>query len=276
MRQRPATSSLPSALHVLAIFLTAGLILWVDVPPIRLALSILLGLLLVGGLEAVHQATHGNLFGHQWANQWIGTTIAMVLLLNFVRYRAFHAYHHAHTATRNDPERDLYLDPNARSLRSLILAPLGFIAFARTVQQSHYVAIRLRMAAEHNSYLLGLFIVAVCVLTVFFPIEMVFVYWGPLALFSWFDFLLNQAEHFGMTELPAGADPAQVTNNLLLPRPLAILFLYRNLHRVHHIAPKTLWHRTEAVFRTQDDPGMSFWPFFKRYMAEGPRLWGVR
>lgn len=276
MKKPAATSSLPSAIHVLATVFTAGAILWVDTPAIRLALCVLLGLLLVGGLEAVHQATHGNLFGKQWANQWIGTTIAMLLLLNFVRYRAFHAYHHAHTATRNDPERDLYLDPNARSMRSLIFAPLSFLGFARTVQRSRYVAARLQVSATYNSYLLGLFVVAVCALTAFFPMDMLLVYWGPLALFSWFDFLLNQAEHFGMTELPAGADRAQATNNLLLPRPLAILFLYRNLHRVHHIAPKTLWHRTESVFRTQDDPGMPFWPFFKRYMTEGPRLWGVR
>lgn len=276
MSQSSANSSLPSTIHVIVMALTAGLILWIDALPVRLALSVFLGLLLVGGLEAVHQATHGNLFGQQWANKWVGTSIALLLLLNFVRYRAFHAYHHAHTATRNDPERDLYLDGDARSLRSLILAPIGFLGFARTVQRSRYVAARLRVSAVHNSLLLGMFIIAMCSLTVFFPVDMVLVYWGPLALFAWLDYLLNQAEHYGMSELPAGADPAQATNNLLLPQPLAILFLYRNLHRVHHIAPKTLWHRTEAVFRTQGDPGMPFWPFFKRYMAEGPRLWGVR
>lgn len=103
-----------------------------------------LGLLLVGALEAVHQATHGNLFGQQWANRWIGTSVALLLLLNFVRYRAFHAYHHAYAGTSSDPERALYLDANARSFRSLLLAPVGFLFFARTVQRSRYVAARLR------------------------------------------------------------------------------------------------------------------------------------
>lgn len=42
------------------------------------------------------------------------------------------------------PERALYLDANARSFRSLLLAPVGFLFFARTVQRSRYVAARLR------------------------------------------------------------------------------------------------------------------------------------
>ena len=73
-----------------------------------------------------------------------------------------------------------------------------------------------------------------------------------------------------------GSDPAQATNNLRLPKPLAILFLYRNLHRVHHLAPKTLWYQTEKAYIKQGDPGLPFRPFLRRYLAEGPRLWGVR
>lgn len=53
----------------------------------------------------------------------------------------------------------------------------------------------------HNSLLLGMFVVAICCLTVLFPMDMLMLYWGPLALFSWFDYLLNQAEHYGMREI---------------------------------------------------------------------------
>lgn len=276
MSKSTQNSNLPSSLFVLAVGATGSLILWFDDLTIRCVLSVTMGLLLVGGLEAVHQATHGNLFSAQLVNKYIGTVIALFLLLNFVRYRAFHANHHAHTATRSDPERMLYLNTDNSSLQALTLAPLGYVGFVRAVNASNYVSARLQVSAIYNSVLLAVFIGVIFILTALVPLTMFFVYWGPLALFTWFDFLLNQAEHYGMSEIKQGDDVALITNNLILPKPLAILFLYRNLHQVHHIAPKTPWHITEATFKEQGDRGIPFGLFFKRYMTEGPRLWGVR
>lgn len=276
MKKAATSANLPSAVFVLAILFNAVAICWVDNLIFKILLSVSLSLLLVGALEAVHQATHNNLFSAQWANRWIGTLLALILLLNFVRYRAFHAYHHAHTATHNDPERVLYLDADARSLRSLLLAPIFFLSFALTIEKSKYVASRLRRSASINTLLLLAFIVGVIILTALMPQTMLFLYWVPLAFFAWFDFLLNQAEHYGMKEIQTGENLRQVTNNLLLPKPLALLFLYRNLHQVHHIEPRTLWHRSEVVYWEQGNEGITFWSFFRRYLAEGPRLWGVR
>ena len=271
-----ATSNLPSTLFLLVLIVNFVAIYHVKDQTAQYILLFTLGMLLVGALEAVHQATHNNLFSMAWINQIIGTLLGLVLLLNFVRYKAFHANHHAHAATYLDPERVLYESNDTGSLVALLFAPLFYLGFALTIQRSDYVAKKRKGAASFNTALLLVFIVFVLALTVYIPETMLFMYWLPLALYAWLDFLLNQAEHYGMRELMPGEDPGKATNNLLLPKLLSVAFLYRNLHRVHHLEPRTPWHMTERVYIEQGEPGISFYTFFRRYLSEGPRLWGVR
>ncbi len=276
MKPRGISVDLASSLFVLALVGVATAIVHVSSIAVAASLSVLLGLLLVGALEAVHQATHNSLFSSRAANRWVGTALAMVLLINFVRYRAFHANHHAHTATPNDPERVLYEGEGQGPWLAWLLAPVFYLGFALAIERSPYVAMRLRGQARLNRILLLLFAAALIGLTVWQPRTLGLLYWLPLACFGWFDYLLNQAEHYGMRELAPGEDPADVTNNLLLPAPLSWLFLHRNLHRVHHVQPRTPWHLTARAYRAQGAPGLRFGDFFSRFFAEGPRRWGVR
>lgn len=276
MRTQGISVDLASMLFVLSLVSVVVTIVLVPFSAVAVGLSVLLGLLLVGALEAVHQATHNSLFSSRVANRWVGTMLAMLLLINFVRYRAFHANHHAHTATPNDPERVLYEGEGQVPLLAWAMAPVFYLGFALTIERSSYVAMRLRGQARFNRILLILFAIALIALTVWQPLTLGLLYWLPLACFGWFDYLLNQAEHYGMRELKPGEDPAEVTNNLLLPAFLSWLFLHRNLHRVHHIQPRTPWHLTVRAYRDQGQLGMRFSDFFSRFLVEGPRLWGVR
>lgn len=276
MNAKPAFSNVPSLLFVLALAGNAAWLGWPAPVAWKLPFVVVQGLLLVGALEAVHQATHENLFSARLANKWVGTALGLVLLLNFVRYRFFHAHHHAHTATARDPEKALYQAGGGNGLLAWLTAPWGYLQFAAVVLRSRYVGPRMQRAAAINSALLGAFVLAALALTLWQPVPMLLAYWLPLALYAWFDHLLNQAEHYGMQELPDGADASGSTNDLLLPQTLGLIFLYRNFHRVHHLRPKTPWYRSAHEYRQLDHAGLSWAEFFRNYMRHGTRLWGVR
>ncbi len=259
--------------------LAANSVLIVMVPcplALRLMLAVIQGLLFVGVLEAVHQATHENLFRQRWANKWVGTVLASLLMLHFVHYRFFHAYHHAHTATSQDPERALYQGSTARAATAWLLAPWSYLQFSLTVTRDQHVSERYSAACQTNAMILFAFVATVVGLTAIWSQESILAYWLPLALFAWFDYPLNQAEHYGMTEIPEGASPAAVTNDLILPSFFCWMFLFRNYHRVHHLAPKTPWHDAREVFFQGLGPQLSFGEFLAQYFKRGPRLWGVR
>lgn len=276
MSRRAVSTNFASAVFVGGIVAAGIGVVMVQHDVTRILLSVLLALMMVGALEAVHQATHNNLFSKKWANKWVGTALAAILLINFVRYRAFHANHHGYTATKDDPERVLYLGPSHGAIVSWVLAPVFYLQFVQAIERSVYVAKHHVGSAHRNRILIIAFIGFVLVLSAWQPITMALLYWLPLGLFAWFDYLLNQAEHYGMKEIRLGDDPGEETNNLLLPTPLAWIFLYRNLHRVHHLEPRTPWHLTGRVYRQQGRPGLPFVVFMKRYLSEGPRLWGLR
>jgi fatty acid desaturase len=276
MQNLKLKSNIPSLFFVMLLMVCAVLVVYFDNVYQKLIFSLLLGMLLVGALEAVHQATHDNLFKFRGINSLVGTVLANILLLNFIRYRYFHAYHHAYAGTSKDPERSLYLNGGGNGLLALILAPFFYLGFAVTVLRSNSEKDNLHNKARFYTLMLVCFVAGVVGLTVWQPYEMLFVYWLPLVLFAWFDFLLNQAEHYGAPEISEDDDAGQVSNDLLLPKPLAIMFLYRNFHRVHHLVPQTAWYLSAEGYRQQDSKGLRFKDFLRRYFSEGPRLWGVR
>ncbi|MCW5257156.1 hypothetical protein D5038_12575 [Verminephrobacter aporrectodeae subsp. tuberculatae] len=244
--------------------------------PFRLVLASIQGLLLVGVLEAVHQATHENLFRQRWANKIIGTILASILLLHFIHFRFFHAYHHAHTATAQDPERVLYRDSTGSAVGSWLLAPWSYLQFSLAVGRDDHVSARQTTARRTNTAVLLVFVTTIVGLTAVWPEKVVLAYWLPLALFAWIDYPLNQAEHYGMTEIPEGASPKSVTNDLILPSLFCWMFLFRNYHRVHHLAPRTPWHEAREAILQGSDQQFRFGEFLAQYFRKGPRLWDVR
>jgi fatty acid desaturase len=261
------------------VVLTTNSVLIVMAPwplPFRLVQALIQGLLLVGVLEAVHQATHENLFRQRWANKWVGTALASLLMLHFVHYRFFHAYHHAHTATSNDPERALYQGSTVGAATAWLLAPWSYLQFSLTVMRDRHVSERHAAACRTNTVILLTFVATVVGLTAIWSEDVMLTYWLPLVLFAWFDYPLNQAEHYGMTVIPEGASPAAVTNDLILPTLFCWMFLFRNYHRVHHLAPRTPWHNARKIFLQGSGPQFNFDEFLAQYFKKGPRFWGER
>lgn len=271
-----AKKNVLGTLYLLVLVINSGFIAYTEEIYIKTLFSVMQGWLLIGVLEAVHQCTHQNFFTSRRANKIIGMFLGMGILIHFVRYRFFHAHHHAYTATPKDPERSLYLGGAKYGLFAFVLAPYSYFYFVYVVFASRYVA-HSHVKSEHLNTVLYIAILAVLLAgSVWKPMLFLFHYWLPLSIFSWLDYLFNQAEHYGSTEITEASDSSYTTNDLLLPRFISALILFRNFHRVHHLSPTTPWFRMPSEYRANGFSGMPFRYFLRKYFRDGPRRWGMR
>lgn len=251
---------------------------------VDLGLSLVLGLLMVGGLEFLHQCTHNNAFASHRANRLWGRFFAVLLFMNFDSYKKFHIDHHKFTCRAKDPERALY-EGGVGAWMALLTAPLGYLQFAAAVGRYGGV---LRRSGKPDWWIsegvrLGYISCFIAVL-LWRPGLAIHAQLIPFLVFAWVDHLFNQAEHFGCdTGMADGVclAPGDVSNDLLLPRWLGMMFLFRNLHRVHHLAPMTKWYQAPQVFASlpasaDQSRTLTFRRFLRRYFTEGARVWGVR
>ncbi|HEV8388596.1 MAG TPA: fatty acid desaturase, partial [Dongiaceae bacterium] len=212
---------------------------------------------LQSGLQ--HEAVHGYPTRWGWLNYLIAAP-ALWLWLPYGLYRRIHLKHHVDenlTDPTLDPESN-YLTPEAwlamspihRALREVMMGLLGrmvvgpFYAAAGSLQQ---LARALRGCdpavlvhwALHGIVLAGLiwWIVGVCDI----PLG------AYLLLFVWPGTALIQMR--GYAEHRAAPDVPARTATIEAGPVLSFLFLYNNLHALHHAEPILAWHRRTRRYR---------------------------
>lgn len=91
--------------HVLLLFLTGSLVLWVANPALKILAMTLHGIALVSLFALEHETIHGTAFRTPWLNIIISEVCGFLLLLPPRHFRFFHFAHHRHTQDpANDPE----------------------------------------------------------------------------------------------------------------------------------------------------------------------------
>ncbi|MGF6851257.1 fatty acid desaturase family protein [Paraburkholderia sp. CI3] len=268
---------LPSGLFLLGVAANTALIACTAHEWLRALLALPQALLLAGCQEAKHLCVHGSFLTRRRANDLVGTVCAALFGVNFVAYRYFHFQHHRFTCTEADPEGRLY----ALSWRTRwvwLLAPVEVPWVAFHINRTAWSLVPAVRRPARRAALGGMLAIAsllgLCAWRA--PQAVLWAYAIPLALHSWFDFLLTQAEHHGVAVLPSSCrrDPGAVTHDVVLPFGLGWLNLHRSLHRVHHRYPSLRWF--EAPARLRDDPTaspISYGTFVRDWLAAGPRLW---
>lgn len=267
----------PSALFVLALLINSILIAvfassWFIAP-----LTLLQALLLTGCQEAKHLCAHGTFVGNRRLSDAIGTASAALVGQNFFAFRYFHLAHHRAPCTEADPEGPLY----ALSWRTRwiwLLAPVEIPWVAWHLNRIGWSMVPRAKRIGRNAALvwLAMFAMLIAIGLHRAPRTIAFVYLIPLALSAWFDFILTQAEHYGVTIAPASCRRAQgaIANDIVLPLGLGWMLLHRPLHRAHHCEPALRWF--EVPRRLKTDPTASpigYLPFARRWLTDGPRLW---
>lgn len=273
-------ADVPSVLFLAGVVANTSLIAWADTPWLLVLLTLPQALLLGGCQEAKHVCVHGTFLRHRGLNDAVGTVCAALFGVNFVAYRALHYQHHRATCTEADPEGGLY----ALSWRTRwiwLLAPIELPWVAFHINRLGWPMVppgQRRQRAAALAWMV-MFAVLVGIAARHAPQTVLFGYAVPLALFSWFDFVLTQAEHYQVDIVPAvptaaARPPGPLTLDIVLPLGLGWLTLHRPLHRVHHCHPGLRWY--EAPRRLRADPTatpMPYAAFVRRWLAAGPRLW---
>jgi len=206
-----------------------------------------------------HEAVHGYPTRWSWLNYLIAAP-ALSLWLPYGLYRAIHLKHHVDenlTDPKLDPESN-YLTPEAwlamspiqRALREVMMSLLGrmvvgpFHAAARSLKQL-VQALRsgdravLTHWALHGIVLAGLiwWIVGVC--DVPLGAYLLLFVWPGMALVE----MRSYAEH------RAAPDVAARTATIEAGPVTSFLFLYNNLHALHHAEPTLPWYRRPGRYR---------------------------
>jgi fatty acid desaturase len=242
--------------------------------------SVFLGLLYVGGLEFLHQCVHGNAVSSRFFNKVCGRFYASLMFMNFDAYRAFHIDHHKYVCKAKDPERALYGASNSSPVMSFFLAPIGHLHFARAVN-SYGAKVGNRRRDWVISEVCRFFVLfLLLVLFVYKPFVVLVAHVVPIAVYSWVDYLFNQAEHYGCeVESDQGVcrAPQKVSNDVIVPDFIGCLFLFRNYHRVHHVYPATKWYDAPKVYARihcdGDERVIRFFDLLKIYLSSGVRRW---
>lgn len=248
---------------------------WMVLPFILIQAGFFIGL-----LELMHQSVHRNFVMNRKLNEVLGVFASSLIGFNLISYRYFHLEHHRHTCDELDPEGILYAHSPATRWSALI-TPLAhiWVAFSINKLSSKYVP-----KSKHQEWRrcgaislaiwssLGLFAAIA-------PEQFLLVYLIPFCLFAYIDSFFSQAEHYETTYRQSGEkiDVSSVSYDIKLPTWISHLVLSRNLHRIHHVWPRTRWFeapaRLELLDRLQQGRTLTFPAFIKKWMQGGPRLW---
>lgn len=270
-------AELPSAAFILAVATNTVLICRTTAVWPLVVLIVLQAILMVGCQEAKHLCVHGTFFRNRRLNDAIGIACAALFGVNFLAYRYFHFAHHRATCTEADPEGRLY-SLSWRTRWIWLLAPVELPWVAWHIGRTAWPMVPANKRWQRRLALVwmvafGLLIVAGALAA---PVALACAYVIPLALFSWFDFILTQAEHYGVAVAPVsdGRDPHTVSHDIVLPLGLGWLTLHRALHGVHHGNPALRWFEApRALKQSTTATPLSYGGFARRWFANGPRLW---
>ena len=281
MPPRPSPSDVPSLVYLAAFAANSLAIVCASSSPFVVPLVLLQGLFFVGALEMTHQCVHhAFLVSSRRSNEFVGHLAASLIGFNLVAYRYFHLSHHRHVCDTDDPEGALYQD-SPRTRWFALVAPIAHVYVAIGINRTAARYVPPQRRAAWRIARLGTWgvLLALAVWASLSPRTFLLAYLIPLALFAWFDFPFSQAEHYGaqIVSPDAARDVSLASLDVATPVLFSALMLHRNLHRVHHVWPRTRWFEAPERMKELDvvQPGrvLTLGAFARTWWDGGPRLW---
>ncbi len=249
-----------------------------------LVLLPLQGLVLIFLFAPLHEAVHGTAFASAWKNRWIGWLCGLPLLLPPNYFRAFHLAHHAHT---QDPERDPELataKPTTWGQALLYHSGLpywraqilGLVQAARGKLQANFITSRSVPVIRREARIVLLVYALLLLGSLLLQTTVLLWLWVLPALVG--QPLLRAyllAEHW---DCPLVSDMRRNTRTTLTNAPVRFLAWNMPYHAEHHAYPSVPFHALPALHRriapelTVVAPGyLSVQRAFWRKIAKGDR-----
>jgi len=264
-----------------AVWLAAGFWLWPVFPVVALVIMAVMGAL---HSSLVHECLHGHPTRHRLVNEAL-VALPLTWLHAYRRYRATHLAHH-NDASLTDPLDDpesfyaarwryrrmptglrLVLRANNSLVGRLVLGPwlAGFAFIVGDLRLLRANAPGVRLAWALHIPALGLVLALVMAMGIPLWLYLLAVCWPAMALIS----LRTFAEH-QWHETPEG-------RTIIVERsPMAWLFLFNNLHIVHHKVPGAAWYDLPRLYAERREywQALNHGYVFPNYWALW-RRWGV-
>ncbi len=241
--------------HLLLLALSS-LLLWSSIGTWWLLLTLpLQGVVLIFLFAPLHEAIHGTAFATPWMNRWLGWFCGLLLVLPPNYFRAFHLAHHAHT---QDPEKDPeLLAPKPATWREALLyhsgipywraQVVGLVQAARGRLEAGFITSRAAPVIRREAR------IVLCVYAALLAASLLLA--SPLLLWLWvLPALIGQpvlrayllAEHWDCPLVP----DMRANTRTTLTGPL-VRFLAWNMpyHAEHHAYPSVPFHALPALHR---------------------------
>jgi len=234
-----------------------ALALWV-LWPVAPVLSVLVAVVAVGFHSSLtHEALHGHPFRTAWVNELL-VSLTLPLTVPYRRFRDTHLAHHSDpslTDPYDDPESN-YLDPAVWAAmpgwkQALLRANntlLGRVVLGTWIGQVFFIQDDWRLIRSGDRKVRVAWalhvpsVIAVVGLVILSPMPL-WAYglavWGGLGLIKIRTFLEHRAHEKNRARTAIVEDAG----------PLAWLFLFNNLHVVHHMHPNVPWYRLPELYR---------------------------
>ena len=259
-------------------FLTALLMIRYPSWLVRLPGYVVIGILLHGMANFMHEGIHNTLFKDKRWNRWFGFVMGAPVLFSVTTYGVNHLLHHRYNRTERDPDefKNVTQDPRLLSIFYYVWIVLGMVFYALRLPYSvkaHGSSRQRTQAAVENGLLLivlgsGLY----SAWRFGWLPELIHVWLIPLAVAALLSNVRGWAEH----TLTVPGHPLTETRTVVSSRLFSFLNINLNYHLEHHLFPGVPWYNLPKVHRILIEDyrsaGASIYRSYPRFLYDAFRL----
>lgn len=218
---------------------------------LRMVGYVVMGMIIHGLGNFMHEGIHGNLFRDRRWDRWFGFLAGAPTLFPITAYGTNHLLHHKHTRTEKDPD-EIGNITQSRTLRSLIFYAWFFVGTIIYSFRVPYVVHtrgtrhqRVAVVTERTLIMVLLFGLLASAWAFGF-LDVVFHCWViPLVLASGFANIRVWAEH----QMTVPDHPLKQTRTVTSSAFYSFFNINLNYHLEHHLFPGVPWYNLPKVHR---------------------------
>ena len=212
---------------------------------------VVMGVVLHGIGNFMHEGIHGNLFRDRRWDRWYGFLCGAPTLFSVTAYRVNHLLHHKHTRTEQDPDEMLNITPRKWLLSAFFYYWFVFGAFVYSFHVTH-VAKACGTRKERTQVVRELTLITLAVVGLLgaagwlgFLDVMIHCWIIPLLVAACLANVRGWAEH----QLTQGDHPLRQTRSVTSNPVYSFLNIHLNYHLEHHLFPGVPWYNLPKVHR---------------------------
>jgi fatty acid desaturase len=225
--------------------------MWATHWSLQVVAYVLMGMVIHGIGNFMHEGIHGNMFRSKHWNRWVGFLAGLPTFLAVSAFGTDHLLHHKYTRSEEDPDELLHMSEN-RTMQTLWFYAWFFLGTFIFGIRLPYVMFKRATRAEKFAVLIerllmyallgGLF--AAAYYFDFFNV-IVHCWFIPLIVAILLVNVRGWAEH----QLTSTDHPLRQTRTVTSSRFYSFLNINLNYHLEHHLFPSVPWYNLRAVHR---------------------------